>query len=177
MSMITTTLCSLQQCSNKMSYLNQMYEKKAMAHAWAFAWLVLLVTNAWNGSVVVVVAHIYPPVTGQRQMLTYWTIRTLFITVIAFVIGGIRTCLGVSDDLMFLWISSNSCLLNLLLVGNHQAEIIIVKRLIQGRNNVTRVRVEPRLFDQGRRKNDAFTHSATLPTFIHSATLFKAYGV
>ena len=30
--------------------------------------------------VVVVVAHIYPPVTGQRQMLTCWMIRTLFIT-------------------------------------------------------------------------------------------------
>ena len=28
----------------------------------------------------VVVAHIYPPVTGQRQTLTYRTIRTLFIT-------------------------------------------------------------------------------------------------
>ena len=79
-------------------------------------------------------------------------------------IGGIRTSLGVSDDPMFLWISSNSCLLNLLLVRIHQAEIIIVERLIQGRNNVTRVRVdEPRPFDQGRRKNDAFTHSATLP--------------
>ena len=82
-----------------------------------------------------------------------------------FVIGGIRTCLGVSDDPMFLWISSNSCPLNLLLVRSHQAEIII-KRLIQGRNNVTRVRVEPRSFDQGRRKNYAFTHSATLPTCI-----------
>ena len=45
-----------------------------------------------------------------------------------------------------------------------KAEILIVKRLIQGRNNVTRVRVEPRLFDQGRRKNDAFTDLATLPT-------------
>ena len=78
-------------------------------------------------------------------------------------IGGIRTCLGVSDDPMFLWISSNSCPLNLLLVRSHQAEIIIVKRLIQGRNNVTWVQVEPRSFDQGRRKNDAFTHSATLP--------------
>ena len=53
---------------------------------------------------------------------------------------------------MFLWISSNSCPLNLLLVRSHQAEIIIVKRLIQGRYNVTRVRVEPRPFDQGRRK-------------------------
>ena len=30
--------------------------------------------------VLVVVAHIYPPVTGQRQTLTYWTIHTLFIT-------------------------------------------------------------------------------------------------
>ena len=28
----------------------------------------------------VAIAHIYPPVTGQRQTLTYWTIRTLFIT-------------------------------------------------------------------------------------------------
>ena len=80
------------------------------------------------------------------------------------VIGGIHTCLGVSDDPMFLWISSNFCPLNLLLVRSHQAEIIIVKRLIQGRNNVTRVRVEPRLFNQGRRKNDGFTHLATLPT-------------
>ena len=30
--------------------------------------------------VVVVVAHFYPPVTGQRQTLTFRTIRTLFIT-------------------------------------------------------------------------------------------------
>ena len=79
-----------------------------------------------------------------------------------FVIGGIRTCLGVSDDPKFLLISSNSCALNLLLVRSHQAEIIIVKRLIQERNSVTRVRVEPRSFDQGCRKNDAFTYSATL---------------
>ena len=80
-----------------------------------------------------------------------------------FVIGGIRICLGVSVDPMYLWISSNSYQLNLLLVRSHQAEIIIVKHLIQGRNNVTRVRVEPRSFDQGHRKNDAFTHSATPP--------------
>ena len=81
-----------------------------------------------------------------------------------FVIGGMRTCLGVFDDPMFLWISSNSCPLNLLLVQSHQAEIIIVKHLIQGHNNVTRVRVEPRSFDQGHRKNNAFTHSVKLPT-------------
>ena len=29
---------------------------------------------------------------------------------------------------------------------------------------MTRVRVEPRPLDQGRRKNDALTHSATPPT-------------
>ena len=64
-----------------------------------------------------------------------------------FVIGGIYACLGVSNNPMFLWISSNSCPLNLLLVRSHQAEIIIVKRLIQGRNSVILVRVEPRSFD------------------------------
>ena len=78
-----------------------------------------------------------------------------------FMIRGITTCLGVSGDPMFLWISSNSCPLNLLLIWSHQGEIIIVKHLIQG-HNVTRVRVEPRPFDQSRRKNDVFTHSATL---------------
>ena len=63
---------------------------------------------------------------------------------------------------MFLRISSNSCPLNLLGVRSHQAEIIIVKRLIQRCNNVTRMRVESTLGDQGFRKNDAFTFSATL---------------
>ena len=58
-------------------------------------------------------------------------------------IGGIRTCLGFSDDPVFLWISLNFCPWNLL------AEITIVKRLVQGRNSVTRVRVEPRSFDKG----------------------------
>ena len=68
-----------------------------------------------------------------------------------FAIGGIHTGVGVSDDPMFLWISSNSFPMNLLLVRSHQAEIMIVIRLIQGRNNVTRVRVEPTSFDQGLR--------------------------
>ena len=49
---------------------------------------------------------------------------------------GIRTWLEVSSDPMFLWIYSNTYPLNLLLVRSHQAEIIIVKRLIQGRNYV-----------------------------------------
>ena len=59
----------------------------------------------------------------------------------------IRTCLEVSNDPMLLWISSNSCPLNLLLVQSRQAEIFVVKRLNQKRKNVTRVRVELRLFD------------------------------
>ena len=63
-----------------------------------------------------------------------------------------RTCLEVSSDPMFLWISSNSCPLNLLLVRSHQAEIIIVKRLLQGRKNVTSVGVERRSCDQGCQK-------------------------
>ena len=49
--------------------------------------------------------------------------------------------------------------------------MIIVKRLIQGRNNLTGVGVEPRSRDQGRRQNDAFTHSATLPTNFNFAYL------
>ena len=52
---------------------------------------------------------------------------------------------------MFKWISSNSCPLNLLLVRSHQAKIIITRCLIQGRNHVTRVRVESIVRDQGRR--------------------------
>ena len=79
-----------------------------------------------------------------------------------FVIGRICTCLEVSNNPMLQLISLNSCPLNLLLLRSHQAEIIIVKRLTQGRNSVTRVRVEPRLFDHGRCRNDAFTLSATL---------------
>ena len=67
---------------------------------------------------------------------------------------------------MFLRIFSNSCPLNLLLVRSHPAEIIIVKRLIQGRNNETRVRVEPRLCDQDRRKKDGFILSAMLPMYF-----------
>ena len=63
---------------------------------------------------------------------------------------------------MFLWISLNSCPLNLLLVRNHQAEITIAKRLIQKRNNVTMLWVELRSYDQGCLKNDSFAHSALL---------------
>ena len=46
-----------------------------------------------------------------------------------------------SNVSLFLWISTNTCPLNLLLIQSHQVEkLIIVKRLIQGRNIMTRVR-------------------------------------
>ena len=45
---------------------------------------------------------------------------------------------------------------------SRQAEIIIVKRFIPGRNNVTRMQVELRSCDQGRPKNNGFTLPATL---------------
>ena len=56
-------------------------------------------------------------------------------------------------------------------VLGHQAAIIIVKRLIEGRNNVTKVRVEPRSYNQGRLKKDAFALSVTLPTVYTVYTL------
>ena len=82
----------------------------------------------------------------------YWMICTLFYFVHNdyFVLGGIRTCLGVFCDFMFLWISLNSCILNLLLVRSRQAETIIETRLIKERNYVTRVRVEPISCNQAR---------------------------
>ena len=92
----------------------------------------------------------------------YWTIRVLFI---AMATSWLEESARAEDFPMILWISSNSCPMNLLLVRSQQVEVIIVKRLIQGHNNVTRVRVEPSLCDQGRRKNNAFTLSATLPSF------------
>ena len=56
--------------------------------------------------------------------------------------GQIRTRLGVDHFPSFPVDVLTSSHVNLLLVRSYQAEIIIVKRLIQGRNNVTRVRVE-----------------------------------
>ena len=58
------------------------------------------------GLVVVVVAHIYPAFTGQRQTLTIVDPRNFHFNDYL-VIGGIHTCLRISDDPMFLWISSN----------------------------------------------------------------------
>ena len=59
---------------------------------------------------------------------------------------------------------------NLLLARFHQAEIIIVKHLIQGRNNETRLGGEPSTLRSWSRKNDAPNHYATLPT-ITAATI------
>ena len=70
----------------------------------------------------------YLPVSGQHRTLTLDDPRTFHCNdYLGF--GEIRACLRVSCDPMFLWICSNSCSLNLLLVQSHQAEIIIVKRL------------------------------------------------
>ena len=97
---------------------------------------------------------IFPSITGQRQTLTLDDPHTFHCGNLL-VFEEIPICLGVFHDPMFLWIYSNSCQLNLLLVRSHQAEIIIAKRLAQGRNSVTRVRVGPKSGDRGRRKNDS----------------------
>ena len=124
--------------------------------------------NSADKKVLVVVAHVYSSVTVQRQTLNIGrSLQWLLLCNDYFVLGGIRICLEVYSDPMFLWNSSNSCPLNLLLVRSHQVEIIIAKRLIQERNNVTRVWVEPRSCNQDRRKNDAFTLSATLMNKIN----------
>ena len=74
----------------------------------------------------------------------------------------------------FLWISSNSCPLNLLLVRSHQGGVIIVKHLIQGRNNVTRVRVERRSCDQGYRRSDRLVLSNfTITSTIYLQSLMR----
>ena len=51
-------------------------------------------------------------------------------------------------------------------VRSHQAEIPSVNRLIHGHNIVTRMLVEPKLFDQGRREKDVFTLPAALLTNV-----------
>ena len=76
--------------------------------------------------------------------------------------GGIRACLEFSVIqclCQFLGILVHR---TLVLVRSHQAEIIIVKRLIQRRNNVTRVGVEPKSCNQGRCKNNAFALSVSI---------------
>ena len=60
----------------------------------------------------------------------------------------------------------NSCRLNLLFVRSLLAKLIVVKRVMQGRSKVTRVRVEPISCYQDCRKNDTFTLSATLQVIM-----------
>ena len=95
----------------------------------------------------------------------YQTICTLFV------LERSCTCLRISSDPMFLWILLNSCPLNLVLVPSHQAEMVIVKRFIEGQNKQTRVRVEPKSCDQGRLKNDFFALLATLQTKYYDSQL------
>ena len=66
----------------------------------------------------------------------------------------------------FQWRSYYWLFKNLLLFRDHQLEETLVKRLSQGRNNVTEWRVEPVIEVTGRHKNGALNHSTTLPTSI-----------
>ena len=122
-------------------------------------------------AVSVVVAHICLPVTEQHQMLVLWDDSHTFYCIDYFVFGRICTCFGVFIDSMFQQISSNSCLLSFLLVQSRQAETILVKRFMQGRNNVTRVGVKPRSCNQERRRNDTFTHLAMLLTITEAISM------
>jgi len=63
---------------------------------------------------------------------------------VALYFGRILICLGVADIQVFWLLLLLLFPLNLLLVRKHQAEIIVAKRGIQGRNISTRVGVEPR---------------------------------
>ena len=69
---------------------------------------------------------------------------------------------------------------------SRQEEIIIVKRFIYGRNNMTKVRVKSRSCNQGRRKNSAFTLSSMLSTnlfasvytqFIYAAKKYHLFRI
>ena len=71
--------------------------------------------------------HLYPPITRKLRCAMFWTNPPR---------------LGVDHFPSFPVDVLTSSHVNLLLVRSHQAEIIIVKRLIQGRDNVTRLRVE-----------------------------------
>ena len=55
---------------------------------------------------------------------------------------------------------------NMITSISHQAELITVMQLIQGGNNVNRMQVKPRSFDQSQIKTNAFSPAATLP--IHA---------
>ena len=109
--------------------------------------------------------HINSPLTGQRQTLTFDMICLIFI-------AKRTSCLEKSAhawktaEPVFQWIFLHSSgPLNLLLVRCHQVEIIPVKRLTQERNNVTRMRFEPRSRNLGRRKKRRF-YSLILAAFV-----------
>ena len=105
---------------------------------------------------VVVVMHIYP-VTGQRQSLTIECSAYSANFSLQFVLGGICTCIGVSSDPVFLKFDFLEFLsTEFVACSKPPSRKVIVNRLIQGRNDVTTVRVEPKSSDQGRRYNDAF---------------------
>ena len=86
----------------------------------------------------------------------------MFILWWRFYFGRIRARVGVDlfpsfpiDVLTFFHV-------NLLPFEGQQAKIIVVKHLIQGHNNVTRVRVEPRSCNQGCRKYNHYFFTVVL---------------
>ena len=82
----------------------------------------------------------------------YWMISTFFLAITT---SGLEEPTPAEEFPMIQCSCGflRTCPLNLLLVRSYHAEIIIVKRHIQGCNNVTRVRFEPRSCDQGYCKN------------------------
>ena len=101
----------------------------------------------------------------------YWTIRALFIAMTLHawrnphLLRSFQWSNVPVNFFKFLSTEFAACL-------KPPAEIIIVKRLIQRHNNVTRVWVEPRSCDRSHRKNDGFiTISASLSTWLKFTTL------
>ena len=78
----------------------------------------------WEDSIQVVVVHVYPAVTGQRQNLTIGNPHTNHY-IDYFVLGGIRTCFAICSNPKFLRISSDSRQLNLVLVRSRQGEVVV----------------------------------------------------
>ena len=126
------------------------YTKTKSNHAEAcFEFVVLLLL--WC------IFHIYSPATGQRQTLAIALSAHFLIS--HWLLRGRRNPTQLRsfqwssvpvDFFEFLSTEFVACL-------KPQTEIIIVKRLIQGRNNATRVRTEPKLCDQVCRKKTLLT--------------------
>ena len=97
---------------------------------------------------------------NSLQLTVGWSVAALSSCIekamVSLGLGQIRTSFGRDHFTRFFVAIRLLSHVALLLVRSHQAETIIVKRLIQRRNIVTRVRVEPRSCNRSRGKSDAF---------------------